>query len=94
MTATIPATSVEYLHIPVTGALSSMPVEIAVVPAEPADADWRTAAWDTTGPTLDAKVLIGPGTPLELPAGVYSAWVRVTATPETPVLRAGLVRIV
>ena len=89
--ASIPSVSVEYLHVPVTGATDSMPVEVAVVArdAEPAGGDWLTAAWDGT----DAKILIGPGTDCERDDGVYSVWVRVTATPEIPVLKAGLLRI-
>jgi hypothetical protein len=88
----IPSTSKEYLKIPVTGADSDMPVEIAVVAAtveEPAAGDWKTAAWDGT----DAKVLIGPGTSLALANGIYRVWVRITATPELPVVRGGLLKV-
>lgn len=88
----IPSTSKEYLHVPVTGAEGSMPVEIAVVAStleEPASGDWKAAVWDGT----DAKVLIGPGTSLVLANGLYRAWVRVTASPEMPVIRAGLLKI-
>lgn len=89
--ASIPSISVEYLHIPVTGATEDMPVEIAVVArdTEPGEEDWHTAAWDGS----DAKILIGPGTDLALTDGVYSTWVRVTSTPEIPAMRAGLLRI-
>lgn len=92
MTVQIPSTSVEYLHIPVTGDYTtSMPVFIAVVTAdsEPVSADWKTAAWDGT----DAKILIGAGTTLVLAEGLYGAWVKITATPEVPVIFAGAVRI-
>lgn len=88
----VPSISREYLHVPVTGATGSMPVEIAVVArtAEPVDEDWQAALWDGS----DAKLLIGPGTDLALAAGFYSVWVRVTAAPELPVLRSGLLQII
>jgi hypothetical protein len=87
----IPSSSVEYLHVPITGATSGMPVEIAIVAraAQPVDADWKTAMWDGS----DAKVLIGPGTPLALTLAVYSVWVHIDAGTEQPVLRAGFVQI-
>lgn len=89
--ASIPSGSVEYLHVPITGATDSMPVEIAVIgrDAEPVDADWKTAIWDGS----DAKILIGPGTSLALADAIYSVWAQVTAPPEKVVLKAGLLRI-
>lgn len=89
--AAIPSSSVEYLHVPITGATDSMPVEIAVIArnARPASADWNSAMWDGS----DAKVLIGPGTALALSAATYSVWARITASPEKPVLKAGLLQI-
>lgn len=89
--ASIPSSSVEYLHVPIVGATSSMPVEMAVVgrDAEPVESDWKTAMWDGT----DAKMLIGPGTPLPLTDGIYSVWVRVTAAPEKPAIKSGTLLI-
>lgn len=52
---------------------------------------WSAAAWETDGSTYFARILVGGvGTlaTVELAPGVYVAWVRVTATPERPVLRA------
>jgi hypothetical protein len=77
----IPATSVEYIHVPVTAnvTLASLPVEVAVITgaANPVEDDWQTAAWDGD----DAVLLVGP-----LVAGTsYRVWVRVTSTPEVPV---------
>lgn len=89
---TIPSVSREYIHVPVTGGSLSTPVELAVIPStqeEPASGDWRTAVWDGT----TAKLLIGPGGTLTLADGIYRVWVRVTATPEIPVLRSGLLEI-
>jgi hypothetical protein len=89
----IPSVSREYLHVPVTGATGSQPVDLAVIDEgaeEPAEGDWMPAdEWDGT----TAKLLIGPGGTLELEDGTYRVWVRVTATPEVPVIRSGLLRI-
>jgi hypothetical protein len=89
--ASIPSSSTEYLHVPITGATDSMPVELAIIgrTGEPVDADWKSAIWDGA----DAKILIGPGTSLALTDAVYSVWARVTAPPEKVVLKAGLLRI-
>ena len=90
---TIPSTSLEYLHVPITGGSLDTPVEIAVVAVtveEPAVGDWKTAdVWDGAV----AKLLIGPGGTLTLADGAYRVWVRVTATPEIPVLRSGLIKV-
>lgn len=81
----IPATSVEYVKVPVTAsvALSSLPVEMAVITgtADPAEGDWQSASWDNGY----ARLLVGP-----LTADTsYTVWVRVTSTPEIPVMQAG-----
>ena len=89
----IPSVSLEYLHVPVAGATGAQPVELAVIDSgveEPAEDDWMPAdEWDGT----TAKLLIGPDGTLELEDGTYRVWVRVTATPEIPVIRSGLLRI-
>lgn len=80
--------SKEYVYVPVKAGvdLAALPVEVALTTngAEPVGADWRTAAWDQGR----ARVLVGP-----LPDGRYSVWVRVTATPEVPVMKAGLLDV-
>lgn len=94
---TIPSTSVEYVHAPVTGNFTTaMTVQMAVVIAdsEPVTGDWKTAAWDGVDGTADAKILIGTGSSIgALTEGVYGVWVKVTATPEIPVINAGRIRI-
>lgn len=89
---TIPAISVEYLKVPVTGPanLTSYAVEMAVLPdgQDPVTADWKAATWIGSY----SSVLVGPGTTLPLTKGVtYGAWVRITASPEKPVLSPVLV---
>ena len=87
----IPSTSVEYLSVPVTGALGTEPVEMAVVAAggEPVEADWKAAAWADG----EVRILIGPGTLLPLDEGDYGVWVRIDSPPEAPVLLAGRIKV-
>lgn len=74
----LPASTTEYLHIPVTAPtgtdLSGAPVQIAVVAHtdNPSDEDWQTAEWAAG----EARLLIGPdGGALELSRGTYRVWV-------------------
>lgn len=94
---TIPSTSVEYVKARVEGDYTTaMTVHMAVVTAdsEPVSGDWKTAAWDGVDGAADAKILIGTGTLIgALTEGLYGVWAKVTATPELPVINAGLIRI-
>lgn len=88
----IPSLSTEYVHAPIDGPpdMTTYDVEMAIVPEgeDPDSGDWETAAWEGT----DAVVLVGPATSIPLSRGVtYEVWVRITATPEIPVLRPGFV---
>ncbi|MGW0905015.1 hypothetical protein [Streptomyces sp. NPDC002853] len=75
----IPASSTEYLKIPVTAAvgvdLTGSPVRIAAVAHRdnPSGAEWKTAEWAGG----DARLLIGPGSELVLARGDYRVWVSV-----------------
>lgn len=78
--AVIPASSTEYLHVPVTATpdgvnLTGVPVQIAVVAhrTNPADGEWRTASW-TDGA---ARLLVGPGTDTVLAPGDYRVWIHI-----------------
>lgn len=93
----IPASSTEYLHVPVTAPagsdLTGMPVQIAVVAhrSNPSDAEWRTADWDDGA----ARILIGPGTDTALAAGDYKVWVRVDPPGGEDVVRkAGVLSVI
>lgn len=94
---TIPSSSVEYIKATIAGNyLTSMAVTMAIVTAdsEPVSGDWKTAAWDGTDGDADAKILIGTGSPVgALVEGLYDVWVKITATPETPVIRSGRIKI-
>ncbi|MEV7975427.1 hypothetical protein [Streptomyces sp. NPDC086519] len=75
----IPASSTEYLHIPVTLPAgvdpASTPVRIAVVAhrADPADSEWHDAEWSGT----DARILVGPDSGLVLVPGDYRVWINL-----------------
>ncbi|MGW5638736.1 hypothetical protein [Streptomyces sp. NPDC003832] len=92
----IPATSTEYLHIPVTVPAGvdtgASPVQIAVVAhrANPDEDEWHAAAWVGS----EARILIGPGTDIVLTAGDYRVWINVDPPGgENVVRRAGILTI-
>jgi hypothetical protein len=76
----IPASSTEYLHVPVTAPaavdLTAFPVTIAVVAHgdNPTGAEWHDAEWADG----KARLLIGPdsGAPALTP-GTYRIWINV-----------------
>jgi hypothetical protein len=91
--AYLPATSAEDLYVPVSAEATGLPVQIAIVPAaagEPADAEYHAAAWADGG---EVTLLIGAGTPVPLTPGEYVVWVRITASGQAPVRRAGLLTV-
>ncbi|MEU6990376.1 hypothetical protein ABZ953_06895 [Streptomyces sp. NPDC046465] len=75
----IPASSTEYLYIPVDAHdgvdLTAAPVKVAAVAHRdnPSGDEWQTADW-VGG---EARVLIGPGSELVLARGDYRVWVSV-----------------
>ncbi|MBD9721969.1 hypothetical protein PV755_09520 [Streptomyces caniscabiei] len=95
--AVIPATSIEYLHVPVTAtpagtSLTGTPVKIAAVAHRnnPGSSEWHTASWDGTS----ARILIGPGTDLALTAGDYRVWIHIDPPgAEAVVRRAGILTV-
>jgi hypothetical protein len=94
--AQISSLSVEYLKVPITSPLPAaelddLPVELAVVDdgKTPVTGDWKTGLWIGT----KAAVLIGPAATITLTPGTYDVYVRITATPEKPVLPSGSIHI-
>jgi len=92
----IPASSTEYLHIPVTLPAGvdtgSTPARVAVVAhrADPADSEWHAADWSGT----DARILVGPDSGLELAAGDYRVWINLDPPGvENVVRKAGILTI-
>lgn len=75
----IPASSTEYVHVPVSGPtgvdLTGSPVKIAIVAHRdnPAVSEWRTAEWADD----EVRLLVGPGSALTLTRGDYQVWVSV-----------------
>lgn len=93
-TLELPATTTEYLNIPVPlAAQADGPPDIAIVPHKdnPDDTEWTPGEWAGT----DARILIGPeGGAIEADAGGYWIWIRFTAGTETPVRRAGRLHLI
>jgi hypothetical protein len=93
--AQIPAISVEYVKVAVTGPtgvdLSDLDVELAIVDDGqiPDVGDWKAGTWIGSS----AAVLIGPGTDLALDQGTYDVYVKITSSPEVPVLPSGSIHI-
>ncbi len=86
----------EYVRVPVTANAdpTASPVELAfVLDGEPGPQDWVVGSWEKVGSTYFARALVGPGGDKVLADGTYSVWVRVTAPPEVPVFRAGLLAV-
>lgn len=71
---------------------TSKPVSMAVTlhGVDPEAADFKTAAWVTAGGRYFAVVLVNdPVTGIgQLAKGIYKSWVKVTDTPEVPVLES------
>ena len=92
----IPASSTEYVHVPVTlpaGVDSGdTPVRIAVVAhrSNPTDAEWHAADWAGS----DARILVGPDSDIVLAAGDYRVWINLDPPGlEDVVRRAGILTI-
>lgn len=63
----------------------------------PQPGDWKTATWNTTvalgANQYMAQCLVGPGGTVQLAAGSYQYWVKVTDNPEIPQLPVGMLTI-
>lgn len=64
----------------------------------PQTADFHTGSWETDAVSSPkqyyAMCLVGPTGTVQLTAGLYHMWVQITDNPETPVLWAGIVKVV
>ncbi len=93
--------STEYVRIPVSARSSGVwvnPTSDVVAMAlpyrgvAPVSGDWKTASWETDSTqspaTYYARLLVGPGG-TAYQAGTYDVYVKVTDTPEIPVLLSG-----
>lgn len=107
MLAEISASSLEYVRVTVQASASGSAVDptgdtvqlaFMSTSAAPASGDLKAASWETdsttTPPTYKARCLVGTGGAVALTAGTYHVWVKVTDSPETPLRRAGLLRVI
>jgi hypothetical protein len=92
----LPATSREYVRVPITAPagtdVTTLPVGIALVAegTEPADGDYHTGSWIDG----EAALLIGPGDgAVTYPPGAYMLWWRLTSGAEQISEPAGRIRI-
>ncbi len=88
--------SVERLYVPLTPppgvTLAAQPLAIACVPrgVQPLSSDFKSATLSGTSATM----LVGPGTTLVFTvAALYVVWVKITATPEVPIIAAGTLTV-
>jgi len=88
-----------YVHVPVRDAIDGADptadtVEMAFTASgNPTSGDWKAATWHTDAsdparPVHYARCLVGPAGTVTLAPGTYRIWVRVTDTPEVPVLES------
>jgi len=96
----IPYTTVEYIKVPLTswsGTVAdptTLTVELAVITpgAVPQPSDWKTASWVTEATVIKARALWSTLVPSAAPSTTYSAWMRVTASPEQPEMYSGPIK--
>ncbi len=94
-----PASSLEYVRVDITARSEGLPLDptadtvqmaFTLDGAVPTSSDWNVAIWQTdtttTPPTYTALCLVGPGGTVELAEGEWSVWVKVTDSPEVPVV--------
>lgn len=107
MVVQISTATLEYVRAPVSATASGSAVNptsdtvsmaFLSTASAPVSGDWKTASWETdTGTEPDtyyAQCLVGSGGAVTLTAGTYHVWIKVADSPETPVIRAGLLRVI
>lgn len=103
----ISTASLEYVLVPIAAKASGVvvnptadTVQMAFLTAStaPVAGDFKSASWETdatTDPdTYYARCLVGTGGAVALAAGTYNVWVKVTDSPEVPVLHCGYLKVV
>lgn len=103
---TRPASSLAYVLVPIGTKQSGVEVdptndtvEMAFVAqgAVPGSSDWHAGSWETDtsqfSPIYYARCLVGPAGTVALTAQVWDCYVRITDSPEIPVLPAGQIRV-
>lgn len=103
--ASISSLSLEYVKIQVTAfknaaaynpTSDSVSLAFTLNGVNPVTGDWATGSWETwSNPTrYFARCLVGPSGTKTLAVGEYSVWVKITDSPEVPVIKAPNVLIV
>lgn len=64
-------------------------IAVPVKNVEPVSGDWINGGWTTEGTNYFARVVIGPGGDKVLTPGTYDVYVKITDSPEVPVIVAG-----
>jgi len=97
--------SLQYVGVPVKAVASdgtvfnptSSAVQMAFMPQAtqvPQNTDWQSAIWATRNNNIlepyAAQCLVGPGGTVQLSIGTYIIYVKVTSSPEIPVMQASL----
>jgi hypothetical protein len=99
--------SLEYVQAPVIATVGGSPfnptgdpVQFAFLTgtAAPTGPDWKAGSWDGTQPRPTgnaylAQCLVGPGGTVTLAPGTYTMWIKITDSPEVPVIPVGLLTI-
>ncbi len=99
--------ALEYVLIPVQVTKLGLPynptgdaVQFAFMPTQtqvPQSGDWVSGAWETDTSNVlypyAAKCLVGPGGTITLGIGNYVIYLKITDSPEVPVLIGGQVQI-
>jgi len=95
--------SLEYVIIPVNVTKAGVPynptsdtLQFAFMPTPtqiPGSGDWVAGVWESDSPNVlypyNAKCLVGPGGVITLSLGTYVIYLKITDSPEIPVLVAG-----
>lgn len=88
----LPSESVEYVRVRIRSLAdpTGVAVEFAFPAASSDPSTWVAGAWEGATEQIGdyyfttARILVGSGTSFALAEGVFDAWVRVAAVPETP----------
>lgn len=77
--------------LPVNPTADVVEMAFPVSEVAPVGGDWKTSTWETDAtsnpPRYLARCLVGPGGTVTLAANLYDVWVRVTHSPEVPVIQ-------
>jgi len=100
----LPASTLEYVRFPVRATVNGLPYNptsdvvqfafLTLESAQPVGGDWKSGSWETgANSTYLARCLVGPSGTVTLTAGLYYVWIKITDSPEIPVILAGTVEI-